>query len=104
MEERLQKIIARSGLASRRQAEQWIAEGRVKVGGEVVTQAGRKVDTSGDDIRVDGVRVRPERPRRYLLLNKPVGYLTTRSDPRRRRTVMQLLPISLRSALPSGPA
>ncbi len=102
MEERLQKTIARSGLASRRQAEQMIAEGRVKVGGEVVTQAGQKVDPSRDDIRVDGVRVRPERPRRYLLLNKPVGYLTTRSDPRRRRTVMQLLPISLRSLFPVG--
>lgn len=67
-----------------------------------MTQAGRKVDPSRDDIRVDGVRVRPERPRRYLLLNKPVGYLTTRSDPRRRRTVMQLLPISLRSLYPVG--
>ena len=102
MEERLQKTIARSGLSSRRQAEQMIADGRVKVGGEVVTQAGRKVDPSRDDIRVDGVRVRPGRPRRYLLLNKPVGYLTTRSDPRRRRTVMQLLPISLRSLFPVG--
>lgn len=102
MEERLQKTIARSGLASRRQAEQMIAEGRVKVGGEVVTQAGCKVDPSRDDIRVDGVRVRPGKPRRYLLLNKPVGYLTTRSDPRRRRTVMQLLPISLRSLFPVG--
>ena len=102
MEERLQKTIARSGLASRRQAEKMIAEGRVKVGGEVVTQAGRKVDPSRDDIRVDGVRVRSDRPRRYLLLNKPVGYLTTRSDPRRRRTVMQLLPISLRSLYPVG--
>jgi 23S rRNA pseudouridine2605 synthase len=102
MEERLQKTIARSGLASRRQAEQMIAEGRVSVGGEIVTQAGLKVDPAKDDIRVDGVRVRPDRPRRYVLLNKPVGYLTTRSDPRRRRTVMQLLPISLRALFPVG--
>ena len=102
MEERLQKAIARSGLASRRRAEQMIAERRVTVGGEVVTQPGRKVDPSRDDIRVDGVRVRTGRPRRYLLLNKPAGYLTTRSDPRRRRTVMQLLPNSLRSLFPVG--
>jgi len=100
--ERLHKTIARSGLASRRQAERLIAEGRVRVGGEVVTQVGAKVDPSRDDIRVDGVRVRPDRPRRYILLNKPTGYLTTRSDPRHRPTVMELLPIALRSLFPVG--
>ena len=101
-EERLHKTIARSGLASRRRAEQMIAEGRVSVGGEVVTRVGAKVDPRRDDIRVDGVRVRPDRPRRYILLNKPVGYLTTRSDPGRRPTVMELLPIALRSLFPVG--
>ena len=101
-EERLHKTIARSGLASRRQAEQIIAEGRVRVGGEIVTRVGAKVDPRKDDIRVDGVRVRPDRPRRYILLNKPTGYLTTRSDPRRRPTVMQLLPIAMRSLFPVG--
>ncbi len=102
LEERLHKTIARSGLASRRQAEQIIAEGRVRVGGEIVTRVGAKVDPRKDDIRVDGVRVRPDRPRRYILLNKPTGYLTTRSDPRRRPTVMQLLPIAMRSLFPVG--
>ncbi len=101
-EERLHKTIARSGLASRRQAEQIIAAGRVRVGGEIVTRVGAKVDPRKDDIRVDGVRVRPDRPRRYILLNKPPGYLTTRSDPRRRPTVMQLLPIAMRSLFPVG--
>ncbi|MGH9463588.1 MAG: pseudouridine synthase, partial [Vicinamibacteria bacterium] len=100
--ERLHKTIARSGLASRRRAEQLILEGRVRVGGEVVTQVGVKVDPSQDDIRVDGVRVHPDRPRRYILLNKPTGYVTTRSDPRRRPTVMELLPIALRSLFPVG--
>jgi 23S rRNA pseudouridine2605 synthase len=100
--ERLHKTIARSGLASRRRAEQLIAEGRVRVGGEVVTQLGAKVDPSRDDIRVDGVRVHPDRPRRYILLNKPTGYVTTRSDPRHRPTVMELLPIALRSLFPVG--
>ena len=74
----------------------------MRVDGEVVTQLGAKVDPSRDDIRVDGVRVHPDRPRRYILLNKPTGYLTTRSDPRRRPTVMELLPIVLRSLFPVG--
>jgi pseudouridine synthase len=102
MEERLQKIISRAGLASRRQAEQMIAHGRVRVDGEVVTKVGVKADPTKNDIRVDGVRVRAGRPRRYILLNKPSGYLTTRSDPGRRPTVMELLPISLRSLYPVG--
>lgn len=102
MEERLQKIISRAGLASRRQAEQMIAHGRVRVDGKLVTKVGVKVDPNKNDIRVDGVRVRADRPRRYILLNKPSGYLTTRSDPGRRPTVMELLPISLRSLFPVG--
>jgi 23S rRNA pseudouridine2605 synthase len=100
--ERLHKTIARSGLASRRRAEQLIVEGRVRVGGEVVTQLGAKVDPVRDEIRVDGVRVHPDRPRRYILLNKPTGYLTTRSDPRHRPTVMELLPVALRTLFPVG--
>lgn len=79
-----------------------IAAGRVRVGGEIVTRPGTKVDPRRDEIRVDGVRVRPDRPRRYILLHKPAGYLTTRSDPRHRPTVMELLPVPMRSLFPVG--
>jgi 23S rRNA pseudouridine2605 synthase len=88
---RLQKILSQAGLASRRAAEQLIAEGRVSVNGETVRAMGVKADPAGDDIRVDGRRIKGvERPR-YILLNKPRGYVTTRSDPQRRSTVIDLL-------------
>ena len=78
-------------MASRRAAEKLIAEGRVTVNGTTVREMGVKADPGADDIRVDGRRVRaPERPR-YILLYKPAGYVTTRSDPQRRRTVLDLL-------------
>ena len=102
-EERLQKLIAAAGIASRRSAEQMIAEGRVTVDGKVVRLPGSKADPEACDIRVDGARLRSRRgPRRYLILNKPVGHLTTRSDPARRPTVMDLLPLSFRSLVPVG--
>ncbi len=101
-EERLQKIIARAGLASRRAAEQMIVEGRVQVDGRVVKELGAKADPSESDIRVDGTRIHIERRRRYIMLNKPRGYMTTRSDPGGRPTVMELLPHSLRSVYPVG--
>lgn len=99
MEERLQKIIARAGIASRRAAEAMIVEGRVLVDGKVVKELGAKADPERSEIRVDGVRVRPDRPRRYLVLNKPRGYVTTRSDPGHRPTVMELLPVALRTSV-----
>lgn len=101
-EERLQKIIARAGLASRRAAEQMIVEGRVQVDGRVVKELGAKADPNDSEIRVDGTRIRLERRRRYIILNKPSGYVTTRSDPGGRPTVMELLPHSLRSLYPIG--
>jgi len=101
-EERLQKIIARAGIASRRQAEQMIADGRVRVDGRVVTEMGVRCDPERSDVRVDGTRVRPQRERSYLLLNKPRGYLTTRRDPAGRATVMELLPRSLSKLFPVG--
>ncbi len=88
---RLQKILSTAGVASRRTAETLIQQGRVSVNGEVVRELGTKADPGADDIRVDGRRVRAAQRLRYILLNKPRGYVTTRSDPARRPTVMDLL-------------
>jgi 23S rRNA pseudouridine2605 synthase len=88
---RLQKIIAQAGLASRRTAESLIADGRVMVNGQTVTELGSKADPDTDDIRVDGRRVKSAERKRYILLYKPVGYITTRSDEKRRRTIIDLL-------------
>jgi pseudouridine synthase len=90
--ERLQKILARAGFASRRGAEQLMLEGRVTVNGEVAREPGTKADPEGDDIRVDGVRVKAPKAPVYLVLDKPRGYVTTRRDPEGRPTVMDLVP------------
>jgi 23S rRNA pseudouridine2605 synthase len=93
---RLQKIIAASGLASRRAAEEWIREGRVRVNGKLAA-IGDRADPEADSIKVDDRRIRPETgPRTYILLNKPKGFVTTVSDPVGRDTVLQLLPGRLR--------
>ncbi len=102
MRERLQKILANAGIASRRAAEKLIQEGRVEVDGRVVKELGTSADPDTQQIRVDGTRVRWGKDRRYLALNKPKGYVTTRSDPGRRPTVMELLPQSLQSLYPVG--
>jgi len=88
---RLQKILSQAGIASRRAAERLIAEGRVTINGRTVAEMGTKADAEADDIRVDGRRVKSAERRRYILLYKPGGYVTTRSDPERRRTVLDLL-------------
>lgn len=90
--ERLQKILARAGVASRRAAEGLIEQGRVTVNGTVIRTMGVKADAQDDDVRVDGVRVRLQREHVYLMLNKPKGVVTTRRDPERRQTVMDLVP------------
>jgi pseudouridine synthase len=89
--ERLQKILSQAGVASRRASEQLMLEGRVTVNGATIRELGTKADPSSDDIRVDGRRITQPERHRYLLLNKPRGYVTTRSDPQRRPTVIDLL-------------
>ncbi len=90
MQERVQKILARNGIASRRQAEQIIVQGRVTVNGQVC-RLGDTADEAADQITLDGMPL-TSRPRRvYIMLNKPRGYVTTRRDEKGRRTVMELV-------------
>jgi 23S rRNA pseudouridine2605 synthase len=91
--ERLQKILSQAGVASRRASERLMLEGRVTVNGTTVRELGTKADPAADDIRVDGRRIRLPERHRYLLLNKPRGYVTTRSDPQKRPTVVDLVGI-----------
>lgn len=95
--ERLQKFLARAGVASRRHAEELIQAGRVQVNGQPVTQLGTKVQPERDVVQVDGRPVQAPAARVYLLLHKPAGVVTTASDPQGRQTVLDLLPPSLRA-------
>lgn len=90
-EERLQKILSRAGVASRRKAEQLMVEGRVTVNGQTVTELGSKADPERDVIRVDGRRLPTRRRLLHLALNKPKNCVTTLHDPEGRPTVMQFL-------------
>jgi len=89
--ERLQKVLARAGVGSRRRCEEYIRAGRVRVNGRTVTEMGLKVDPDRDTITFDGKPVRSEQ-HIYLLLNKPVGYVSTVSDPQGRPIVTDLIP------------
>ena len=91
MQERLQKILAAAGVASRRKAEELIAAGRVTLNGQVVTELGTKADAERDAIGVDGKPLERRERLVYFLLNKPKGYVTTVSDPEGRPTVMELM-------------
>lgn len=97
MHERVQKILSQWGVASRRQAEQMILDGRVRLNG-AIAQLGQKADLEHDRIEVDGTIIQPaSRPQLiYLLLNKPAGYVSTCSDPQNRPTVLDLLPCNLK--------
>lgn len=90
-EERLQKILSRAGVASRRKAENIIIEGRVTVNGKVITELGSKADLEHDHIKVDGKLLHNPSNLVYIALNKPKGCVTTVSDPEGRETVMDLL-------------
>jgi pseudouridine synthase len=97
--ERLQKVLARTGLASRRAVEEMIREGRITVNGKVAV-LGQRVDLAADAVKVDGRRVAGGAgERRYLLLNKPSGCVSTSSDPEGRPTVLDLLPPRLRKGV-----
>lgn len=91
MEERLQKYLASCGVDSRRACEKLIAQGRVQVNGQVVTIQGTKIDPAVDQVTVDGKKVTIEEKSIYVLLNKPVGYVSTVKDPQNRPTVIDLL-------------
>jgi 23S rRNA pseudouridine2605 synthase len=100
--ERLQKILAAAGIASRRKAEEMIAAGRVTLNGAVVTEQGVKADPQSDVICVDGKRLGATQAPVYFLLNKPKGYVTTVKDPQGRKTVMDLLPNCPERVYPVG--
>lgn len=105
MIERLQKLIAAAGIASRRGAEELIAAGDVTVNGEVVRELGTKADPERDHIKVRGRLINPllaERERVYVLLNKPRGYLASLADPEGRPLVTELVPASLGRLHPVG--
>lgn len=89
--ERLQKILARAGLASRREAERWIVEGRITVNGAIVRKLGTQADPAKDSIKVDGKRVKPASAPLYYALHKPAGVITTLNDPEHRPDITPFL-------------
>ena len=105
MEQRLQKLIAAAGIASRRHAEELITSGKVTINGRVTTELGTKADPAKDHIKVSGKLINPLLSRQqkvYVLLNKPRGYLSSVSDPEGRPLVTELLPPSLGRVYPVG--
>lgn len=97
-EERIQKILARAGVASRRKSEELIEAGRVTVNGRIAT-LGDKADPDADHVKLDGKRVEPRTEFHYLVMNKPAGVMSTRHDPEGRPTVLDLVPETYRKAL-----
>ncbi|MBS4536241.1 rRNA pseudouridine synthase [Clostridium sp. D2Q-14] len=94
---RLQKFMAKSGVASRRKSEKIILEGKVEVNGKIIKELGYKINVNKDIIKVNGKKIEMEKEKKYIIINKPVGYVTTVSDQFNRKTVMDLIPnINLR--------
>ena len=91
MQERLQKVLAKAGIASRRRAEELIRQGKVRVDGRVVTEMGTRVDPETQHIECNGIPITSEEQKVYILLHKPVGYLSTVDDPQGRPIVTDLL-------------
>lgn len=91
MEERLQKFLARAGVASRRSAEKLITEGKIRVNGVIIKELGTKVDPFKDKISYNGKMVKLERKKVYYMLNKPKGYISTVKDDKGRKTVVDIL-------------
>lgn len=96
MEERLQKYMARCGVASRRKCEEIITSGRVKVNDKAVTELGAKINSETDQVFVDGKLVRPEENKVYIMLNKPEGYVSTVKDEKGRNTILDLVKVEER--------
>src|SRR2546423_15618842 len=101
-QDRLQKILSRAGVTSRRKAEALIVEGRVTVNGTAITELGSKADLDRDHIKVDGKLLRAPRRLLYIALNKPVNCVTTVSDPQGRPTVMDLIHGLKEGVFPAG--
>ena len=80
MQERLQKFLAECGVASRRKCEEYILQEKVQVNGQTVTELGIKINPEDDEITFDGNKVKPEEKKIYILLNKPIGYVTTSDE------------------------
>ena len=93
MEERLQKYLANSGVASRRKCEELILQGKVEVNGKVVTELGTKINPEEDIVKVNGKEVKQAKKMVYILLNKPIGYVTTADDQFGRDTVLDLVKV-----------
>jgi len=105
VEERLQKLIAKAGIASRRKAEELIKSGAVTVNGKLVTQLGAKADPEKDHIKVQGKLINPKLAKRqkvYFLLNKPRGVLSSTDDPKKRKLVIDFVPKKYGRVFPVG--
>ena len=96
MEERLQKYLANCGVASRRKCEEYILQGKVKVNGEIVTELGTKINPGKDKVEFEGKIVKEANKNVYILLNKPIGYVTTAEDQFGRDTVLDLVKVKER--------
>lgn len=102
MEERLQKFLAESGVASRRKSEELILNGKVKVNGITVTELGIKINPENDIVEYNGKVIKKENNKVYILLNKPIGYVTTVKDQFKRDTVMDLVKVIKERVVPVG--